>query len=167
MISETDPIPVLAYYPYPKNIRKCNCVAQPWAQLGGGHGEAFPNFLDSGDIISHVPHIFSLGFIIYWFHTNLSPSHFTTKLCPCAQHTFLYCAYIALLGKISDGAILPLAEHDWLNLLWLKITPTYWNMKDNDVWEEKYPSDTSTKRKITAWVDNQITRSVAENLLLK
>ena len=27
--------------------------------------------------------IFSLGFLIFWFHTKLSPSHFTTKLRSC------------------------------------------------------------------------------------
>jgi len=37
-------------------------------------------------------------------------------------------------------------------------------MKDDDVWEEKYSSDTSARRKITVWVDNQRTRSVAEKL---
>jgi len=26
------------------------------------------------------PTFFSLGFVIKWFHTKLSPSHFTTKL---------------------------------------------------------------------------------------
>jgi len=24
-------------------------------------------------VICHLPHIFPLGFVIYWFHTNLSP----------------------------------------------------------------------------------------------
>ena len=49
-------------------------------------------------------------------------------------------------------------------LLWLKITPTYWVMKNDDVWEEKYSSDISARRKITVWVDNQRTRSVATKL---
>jgi len=31
-----------------------------------------------------------------------------------AQHTFLCCVYFALLGKITAGAILPLAKHNWL-----------------------------------------------------
>jgi len=37
-------------------------------------------------------------------------------------------------------------------------------MKDDDVWEEKYSSDISARRKITVWVDNQRTRSVATKL---
>jgi len=35
------------------------------------------------------------------------------------------------------------------------------------VWEEKYSSDLSARRKITVWVDNQRTKSVAENFMLK
>ena len=31
-----------------------------------------------------------------------------------AQHTFLCCVYFASWGKITAGAILPLAKHDWL-----------------------------------------------------
>jgi len=31
---------------------------------------------------------FSLGFVICWFHANLSPPHFTTKLRPWAQQGF-------------------------------------------------------------------------------
>ena len=43
-----------------------------------------PQFSDSGDIIWHAsPTFFSLGFVIYWFHTKLSPSHFTTKFRLC------------------------------------------------------------------------------------
>ena len=37
-------------------------------------------------------------------------------------------------------------------------------MKDDDVWEEKYSSDTLARRKITVWVDNQRIRSVATKL---
>jgi len=76
MISETDPIPVLAYYPYPKTIRKTNCVAQPWAQLGGGHGEAFPNFFRQGGYhIPCPPHFF------FRFH-NILVSHQPFNLSP-------------------------------------------------------------------------------------
>jgi len=39
----------------------------------GTHGTHPPTFSDSMDIICHFPHIFSSGFVIYWFHTNLSP----------------------------------------------------------------------------------------------
>jgi len=49
-------------------------------------------------------------------------------------------------------------------MLWLKITPTYQITKDDDVWEEKYSSDTSARRKITVWVDNQRIRSDATKL---
>jgi len=56
----------------------------PWAQLGGGHERRVPStFSDSGDIICHIPPFFSLGFVIYWFQSKLSPSHFTTKLRSC------------------------------------------------------------------------------------
>jgi len=48
-----------------------------------GTGETRPPTVsESGDIICHVPHIFFLGFVICWFHTNLSSPHFTTKLRP-------------------------------------------------------------------------------------
>jgi len=40
-------------------------------------------------------------------------------------------------------------------------------MKDDNVWEEKYSSDTSARRKITVWIDNQRTRSVVEHFILK
>jgi len=33
--------------------------------------------------------------------------------------------------------------------------------------EKKYSSDNSARRKTTVWVDNQRTRSVAENFMLK
>ena len=51
----------------------------------GDTGDAsLPQFSDSGDIIWHAsPTFFSLGFVIYWFHTKLSPSHFTTKFRLC------------------------------------------------------------------------------------
>jgi len=44
----------------------------------------------------------------------LSISENYPKVFCVAQHTFLYCVYFALLGKLTAGAILPLAEHDWL-----------------------------------------------------
>jgi len=30
------------------------------------------------------------------------------------QHIFLCCVYFTLLGKVTAGAILPLAKHNWL-----------------------------------------------------
>jgi len=44
----------------------------------------------------------------------LSVSKNYPKVCYDAQHTFLCCVYLALLGKITAETILPLAEHDWL-----------------------------------------------------
>ena len=48
-----------------------------------------------------------------------------------------------------------------MRLLWLKITPTYWNMKDNDVRQEKYSSVISgrTEEKIV-WTVNKDERCV-------
>jgi len=52
-----------------------------WAQLGGGTGDASPPFLKQwGYNMPCHPTFLSLGFVIYWFHTKLSPSPFTTKL---------------------------------------------------------------------------------------
>ena len=36
------------------------------------------------------PNIFSLGFVIYWFHTNLSPTTFYNKIAPMAISTQQY-----------------------------------------------------------------------------
>jgi len=36
----------------------------------GTRGTRPPTFSDSGDIICHDPTFFSLGFVIYWFHTR-------------------------------------------------------------------------------------------------
>jgi len=69
----------------------------------------------------------------------------------------------AAVFLFSSGISLTL----FLRMLWLKITPTYQIMKDDDVWEEKYSSDTSARRKITVWIDNQRTRSVVEHFMLK
>jgi len=44
----------------------------------------------------------------------LSVSEDYPKVFCVAQHTFLCCVYFALLGKITAGATLPFAEHDWL-----------------------------------------------------
>jgi len=44
----------------------------------------------------------------------LSVSENYLKVYCDAQHTFLCCVYFAFLGKLTAGAILPLAEHDWL-----------------------------------------------------
>jgi len=49
----------------------------------------------------------------------------------------------------------------------VKNNPNILNMKDNDVWEEKYSFDTSARRKINIWVDYQRTMSVAEICMLK
>ena len=60
-------------------------IAGPWAQLGGGHGGRVPPLFQTVRILCAMsPHFFSLGFAIYWFHTDVSPPHFTTKLRPCA-----------------------------------------------------------------------------------
>jgi len=40
-------------------------------------------------------------------------------------------------------------------------------MKDDDAWKENYFSETSARRKTTVWVDNQRTRNIAENFMLK
>jgi len=37
------------------------------------------------------------------------------------------------------------STNDKKYVLWLKITPTYCNMKDNDVWQEKYSSVTAER----------------------
>ena len=37
------------------------------------------------------------------------------------------------------------SKRTWKLMLWLKITPTYCNMKDNDIWREKYSSDTARR----------------------
>ena len=42
-----------------------------------------PILSDSGIYYDMSRTFFSLGFVIYWFHTKLSPSHFTTKLRSC------------------------------------------------------------------------------------
>jgi len=39
--------------------------------------------------------------------------HYPKVYC-VAQHIFFGSVYFALLGKITAGALLPLAEHDWL-----------------------------------------------------
>jgi len=44
----------------------------------------------------------------------LSVSDNYPKVCCNAKHTFLCRAYFALSGKITVGANLPIAEHDWL-----------------------------------------------------
>jgi len=44
----------------------------------------------------------------------LSVSENYPKVYCDAQHTFLCCVYFASWGKITAGAILPLASHDWL-----------------------------------------------------
>jgi len=44
----------------------------------------------------------------------LSVSENYPKVYCDAQYTFLCCVYFALSGKITAGAILPSAEHDWL-----------------------------------------------------
>jgi len=36
-------------------------------------------------------------------------------------------------------------------------------MKDDDVWEEKYSSDTLTRRKITVWIYNQKNKEWQKN----
>jgi len=54
----------------------------PWAQLGGGHGGRFPPQFQALRIWCTLsPHIFPLGFAIYWFHTNLPPT-FYNKTAP-------------------------------------------------------------------------------------
>jgi len=54
---------------------------QPWAQLGGGHGRRVPPLFQTVGIeYAMSPTFFSLGFVIYYFHTKPSPSHFTTIL---------------------------------------------------------------------------------------
>jgi len=40
--------------------------------------------------------------------------------------------------------------------LWLKITPTYCNVKDNDVWQEKYSSVTSRRTEENNSLDRSI-----------
>jgi len=53
------------------------------AQLGEWHEGRVPHFFRLwGYNMSCSPTFFSLGFIIYWFHTKLFPSHFTTNLRP-------------------------------------------------------------------------------------
>ena len=44
----------------------------------------------------------------------LSVSEKYPKVYCDAHYTFLCCVYFALLGKLSTGAILPLAKHNWL-----------------------------------------------------
>jgi len=44
----------------------------------------------------------------------LSVSENYPKVFCATQHTFLYCVYFALLGKITAGATLLFAEHNWL-----------------------------------------------------
>jgi len=44
----------------------------------------------------------------------LSVSENYPKVYYDAQHTFLCCVYVGLLGKITAEVILPLAEHGWL-----------------------------------------------------
>jgi len=47
----------------------------------GDTGGASPHFFRQwGYNMPCPPTFFSLDFVIYWFHTKLSPSHFTTKL---------------------------------------------------------------------------------------
>ena len=41
-------------------------------------------------------------------------------------------------------------------MLWLKITPTYCNVKDNDVWQEKYSSVTSRRTEENNSLDRSI-----------
>jgi len=55
----------------------------------GTRGTRPPTFSDSGDIQKYAmsPTFFSLGFVIYCFHTKLSPSHFATKLRLCCHHS--------------------------------------------------------------------------------
>jgi len=99
----------------------CEC---PWAQLGGGHGDASPHFFRQwGCNMPCCPIFFCLGFVIYWFRTKLSPSHFTTKLrwCECLYYTF------NALGKPNSASL-----HFTISTPMLSVgvvLPMYWLMK--------------------------------------
>jgi len=60
----------------------------------GTRGRAPHLVSDSGDIICYVPHIFSLGFVMYWFHTNLFP-HILQQNCAheYSNNTIMLCIW--------------------------------------------------------------------------
>jgi len=59
----------LSSLPVSNSIKTSTCIFLPrkslttWAQFGGGTGDVSPHFFRRGDIICHVPPLFSQGFV--------------------------------------------------------------------------------------------------------
>jgi len=68
-----------------------------------------PTFQTMGIQYAMSPHIFSLGFPIYWFHTNLSP-HILQQICThggdCCSYVHGSCLHFNLLLQLPGAVLL-------------------------------------------------------------
>ena len=84
-----------------------------------------------------------------------------TQACSFASWKILNIDYLTLPGwnKWQKWQVEPVEAKNLTQtraVLWLKITPTYCTMKDNDVWQEKYFSITSSWTKENNCLDRSI-----------
>jgi len=61
--------------PAKRNNFSCTIIVPAMGAIrrGARHGGRVTSFFQTVGIYAMSSHIFSLGFVIYWFHTNLSP----------------------------------------------------------------------------------------------